>query len=574
MGPASVDVYEQYGATVVSWGGRPWGTDEGALEHYRVLVDAAQERGMHYSGGAAFRTAFAGVIDSEPGFMDSVCRGLDGEPMTVPWLWDQTHGGHPAYWFCTNSPDYREYLKHQVRLALRADVDGIHIDDYAGTAGTHWTGGCFCHWCMEGFQRYLEDNPPDEDLARLGITSLDKFDYGEFLRRRGVTRERFRKEAEHYPPKIPLARDYLSFQYKASAAWVEEFRRYAQHYCGRELALSVNSSAADPKDLFIAPQVTYFCGEVDHAASELKPPDGPIFTYKLGDALGRPIACTGMGWDWAFVAANDKPGLVRTWIAQSYAFGHQFMAPVRQWAYTEERGTHWHWSRPGDWDYLYRFVRANAGLFDGYDPVAKIGVLYSNAAFRNWQRGAKDVCLELAGRNVPFRLVLAGDDGLPARVALADLADLQALVVAEPTFLDEGQAAVIAAAGELTVPATELVRLLERAPVELQVRRAEGVTVVPRVRKSDPAAPYVVHLLNRNYDAEADAVVPQGDFRLAVRDSLFGHRITSAVLHAPEAEPLRLDVAASENGVEIAIPGLGLWGILRLEHDAAAGGAD
>jgi hypothetical protein len=386
MGPSSGEAYDQYGATVVSWGGRPWSLDDYAVDDFRRRVRVARLRGMRYDGGAAFRTAFAEMIDFDPGFMASVCRTLDGEPITVPWLWDQHHNGHPAYWFCTNSPAYRAFLDHQIDLIAAGGVDGLQIDDYGGTAGAHWEGGCFCPYCMEGFRRYLENEVPPEVLREKGITDLADFDYGQFLRDKAITREEFRRYLDWYPPRIPLAQEYIAFQYRASAQWVAEYRAYAESKLGHTLPLSVNSSLSDPKDLFIAPVVDYYCGEVAHDASERKPPGGPIFTYKLGDAVGRLVACTAAGWDWAFVIENDCPGLVRTWIAQAYALGHQMMASSRQWAYTEEKGTHWYFSKPGDYDFLYRFVRLNAALLDGYEAVADVGVLYSNPAFRAWKR--------------------------------------------------------------------------------------------------------------------------------------------------------------------------------------------
>ncbi len=48
------------------------------------------------------------------------------------------------------------------------------------------------------------------------------------------------------------------------------------------------------------------------------------------------------GGDWAFVKEHNVPGLVRGWVALSYAAGHCFMVPHRQWCYTPERGTHWY----------------------------------------------------------------------------------------------------------------------------------------------------------------------------------------------------------------------------------------
>jgi len=154
MGNKGVEVTRAYGGTVVSWGGRPWADNKKALAAHHTRVQAIRALGVRYCPGAAFRTAFKGMIDFAPkDFMDSVCRTLDGKPILVPWLWDHKQkDGHPAYWFCTNAPGYRAYLKHQVKLCMSTPAEGLHIDDYAGTAGTEWRGGCFCRHCMAAFR--------------------------------------------------------------------------------------------------------------------------------------------------------------------------------------------------------------------------------------------------------------------------------------------------------------------------------------------------------------------------------------------------------------------------------------
>ena len=99
MGESGKDNYEVYGATVVSWGGRPWGDVPKAIADFRKRVDMAHGLGIRYFAGAAFRTDFASMIDFSPQWRDCRCLSIEGQPITVPWLWDQKHkDGHPAYW--------------------------------------------------------------------------------------------------------------------------------------------------------------------------------------------------------------------------------------------------------------------------------------------------------------------------------------------------------------------------------------------------------------------------------------------------------------------------------------------
>ncbi len=562
MGPKDGEIYDAYGATMVSWGSRAWQDTDGARKHFIDRVDVAHERGMRYCAGLAFRTAFAQMIDFDEGFEDSICKTLDGERILVPWLWDHEHNGHPAYWFCSNAPGYREFLRYQTRMATITDIEGLHIDDYAGTAGTEWRGGCFCEHCMAAFREYVRENVAAERLEECGVTSPEGFDYGEFLRGQGITTDDYRRKVGST---LPLGPEYLTFQYRAAAEWVAEIRAYAEELVGHPLLLSVNSSASNPKSLVISSTLSYFCGEVHHEAEERAVPKAPIFTFKLGDALDRPQVCTASGQDWAYVMEHNLPGLVRTWVAQAYAYGHQLMAPHRQWAYTQEKGTHWYESTPEDYADLYRFVRANAELFDGYEAAAQVGLVYSNAAFRRNATEARDACATLARANIPFRLLIAGDDWLEPRLSSEELDSLRAVVVTEPLELDDVQQAALDEAGERVVRWPDMEGLLALVPRQIELRGAENITVIARVVPGDAEAPFVCHLLNRNYDGETDSVERQTDFRLSIARSIFGGaEIAQATLLAPGREPTALALTRTESGVDVTVPSLGLWGIVRL----------
>ena len=141
--------YEAYGCTVLGWAGH------GGREH----VAQAHAKGVDlYTYAVGFRTEFSRMIDFSPDFLDAACRDLSGEPFIVPWLWDHKHKGQPAWWFCANSPLYRAYLDSRLVQLADTDADGLHIDDYTGTAGTVTRGiGCFCPHCMAGFRAYLAD---------------------------------------------------------------------------------------------------------------------------------------------------------------------------------------------------------------------------------------------------------------------------------------------------------------------------------------------------------------------------------------------------------------------------------
>jgi len=549
------EMYEPYGCTVLGWAGR------GKAQH----IEAAHQSGVrHFSTSIGFLTEFRRVIDFSDDFLDAACRNLAGEPFIVPWLWDHKHKQQPAWWWCTNSPLYRKYLDSRLAEAMAAAPDGLHIDDYRGTSGSvTWRSGCFCKHCMAGFREYLAKNVPKHKLDELGINDLANFDYRWFLLQRGVKPEQYNKLRAG----LPLAAEFYDFQVKANTAFVADFRRRAEQLRGKPVSLCVNSGLTNPQALAIAPHLSYFCCEVSHAANCRAAPKHPIYIYKLADALDRPVTSTAGGQDWAYVAEHELPGLVRTWIALSYAMGHNFMAPHRQWCYTKEKGTHWNEWPPQEYAWLYRFVRRHARLLDGYEAVAPVAVLYDNAARRNHRGNIEPICTALAEQNVPFTVVIAGDDWLDYRLDGDRLAGFKAVVLAAEPQMDPPQRELIdrVRAGGRLVRWDDRQSLEKLVPSPVSVEGSDHVLAVPRYVPGQRSAPAVVHLLNRRYDARADAMAPQKAITLRLRRDLFGPgKFTAATLHAPKQDPVSLQLAADDEFIRVNVPALDLWAILEL----------
>lgn len=99
--------------------------------------------------------------------------------------------------------------------------------------------------------------------------------------------------------------------------------------------------------------------------------DHAVEAYELVASLGKPMAATASGQDWAFVKQNGCEELVRFWIALAYAHGQRFMVPhpQRQWCFNNELGTHWYAAPIKAYAPVYRFIRENAHCFDGFEAV-------------------------------------------------------------------------------------------------------------------------------------------------------------------------------------------------------------
>ncbi|MFH1922153.1 MAG: hypothetical protein ABIP48_20005, partial [Planctomycetota bacterium] len=472
--------------------------------------------------------------------------------------------GHPFYWWCTNSPLFRAYLESRLASVMKAAPDGLHIDDYTGTAGTvTWLSGCFCRHCTAGFRKYLAKNVSKEKLSELGITELDTFDYRQFLLDRGVTPEDYQRRRAS----LPLGAEFHDFHVKTNNAFVAQYRRRAEEIRGKPLTLCVNSGLSSPQNLVIAPHLSYFCCEVPHNAAARAAAQHPIYVYKLADGLDRPVTSTASGQDWAYVNEHSSPGLVRTWIALSYAHGHTLMAPHRQWCYNKEKGTHWYTGPTGEYAYVYQFVRQNARLLDDYEALCPVAVVYDNAARRKGKGNIEPIAVALAEKNVPFTVVVAGDDWLDYRLDGERLARFEAVVATQDLAMDEPQRKLIDQAeadGRLVVwPDPE--RLEKLVPAPVVVEGSEHVGVVPRAIPGNKAAPVVIHLLNRQYDGRNDTMVPQKNFTLRLGHDLLGKRsFTKATLHAPNEAPVAIPLNSDQDQTAIAVPELKLWTILEL----------
>ncbi len=84
MYQAPREIYEDYGATLLAWGGTP--TPE----------SLQQAAGIKYFGSVGMVTEFNRYYDRDPKTYEAgLCRDLEGQPFKVPWLTDHQHQGVP-----------------------------------------------------------------------------------------------------------------------------------------------------------------------------------------------------------------------------------------------------------------------------------------------------------------------------------------------------------------------------------------------------------------------------------------------------------------------------------------------
>jgi hypothetical protein len=299
-----------------------------------------------------------------------------------------------------------------------------------------------------------------------------------------------------------------------------------------------------------------FSAEIPHHAEARRFSDDPLVAYRLADAVGRPLASTASGGDWAFIKEQNLPGLVQGWIALGYAAGHGLMAPNRQWCHTPEKGTHWYEGPREKFAPLYRFVRQNPTLFDDYQAHADITVAFSQKTFDRDPGKVIGLCNQLAAANLAYRLALGGNELVDHPLSAGDWNQASPLLVIEPKDFSPADQQVLAAA-KPTQRLETVAQALAQVQPAVRVEATGPLRVLPRVKPGSA----VIHLVNWGYEAARDDMSPMSNVRLRLNPQALGVAgVIEARLFVPGSEPVSVPVREAA----VTVPQLSLWAILEL----------
>jgi len=350
--------YKAYRATFVAWGGANTAAE---VKRHRDL-------GIRCTGSMWCLTAGAENLAKDPALHDAVAKDIEGKPIEVPWLFDHVYQGQKTWFGCTNHPAFRAHAEREVRRVMAGGADGLHVDDHLGVAQAATAfGGGLCDHCVAAFREYLKTSAKPEDLAKAGVTDLATFDLRDLIRKHATTRQEYMKVRG----RIPLMDLFDRFHLEAAAAFVGRLREVAAQAAGHPVLVSANAWLVEDRHRAVAKHLTHVVCEAEfHAEKGTADLGRALPNFEIGRALGKPVAVSASGWDYAFVKANKTEDLVRFWIALTYAHGQWFMVPhpQRQWCFTNELGTHWYAAPVEAYAPLYRFIRAQAEWFDGFEP--------------------------------------------------------------------------------------------------------------------------------------------------------------------------------------------------------------
>ena len=504
------------------------------------------------AGIESFQSAINSImrVDDEAAY----CRNLEGERVVAPWMvaFDKKN---PVYWGCNNQPAYLDKCVESACKALDAGADWIQFDDWSMIVSAYgWGGACFCDRCLAGFREYLQQNLSAEQTKELGIDDLAAFDYKAHLAaKHQLTTD---KDYRAQRGKLPLEAHFQQFQRQSVREFFQELRKRLEAHAGRRVPLSVNSTLMHPE------QRNNFCADiVDFLLGETWQPDftKTVICTKVADALGK--------WQVFSPIPRDLQDTRRA-TAAAYALGHLPLVPWDIYMGSDATGIQpRYFGKPEEYGDLYRFVKDNAELLNGYETPASVGVVVNTDKYDAGAIAA--VCSRLLENHVPFAFALAGHSSYDSSLTAEQLKGFDTVIRVNPPddFTPADRAALEAAAEEAIVLSPRELTPASLEPLSLlRYWGPNDLVFLPRMQTDGTTNRLLLHVLNLNQNPTDKSPVPVKWTSLLLRlPAMLGPDLTAARWHAPGAETATLEVEKLNEGLRVILPKIELWGIVELE---------
>ena len=505
----------------------------------------------------------------------AACIDLQGKPIEVPWMVGHIYKGRTPVFLCSNQPRYRQFLREQVRYFMAAGADGIMVDDGGGSFFAFGRGGCFCTYCMEGFRKYLGRKYSSEQLKQKGVDDLNSFDYRQFILQRENGARSYQNRQKR--AKILFSGDFNDFLVHSDVELFRELQKLSCDLAGRHIPMGwdnvdfggLRAGYYPFWDVFYS-EINYQNFGVDRRTPDTEFPPGIVMLDKFADTMGKWYIPTPAPRSWEAVMRNDVESLLRLWVAFSYANGSALRYPRKGWIFSQE--TPWYFPPKEDFEPLYAFIRGHRELFNGYEAVEQVGVLFSQNRGGGGSRyyiPLKHVCSSLVELNVPFGMAVAGDELFADRLKGDEAEQFELMLIPEPIRLIEGQQEIVSrwkergAAISVRREDDVATKIGGRTKSLVAVEGDSGIWLFPRYIPSKPDAPIICHVVNPHFDAKQDKAIPRTHVPVRVQRRLLGDRqIDKVTYYTPENDPRILAYSIEGDNVRVTIPRVDVWGIL------------
>ncbi len=526
----------------------------------------------------------------DPGIQQAVCLDVNLNSIKTPWMINLGYKDTPIRLFCGNNPRFRAYLRHQVYLISQVGVDGIMVDDFTGSPMSYGLGGCFCEYCMAGFRQYLKGKYSAEELKNFGVQNIETFNYRDVVLKHADDLNSMRIAREN--GEIPLDDDFRFFLYESDANLFASLKEMACRLSGHYVEMGWDNVSFQPSraiyydflDLYY-PEIVYQIMGVDPVFSltpsstkealirlnnekgDEKLPPEIIYLYKFSDATNKWFVPMPEPRSWSAIRIKNMTGLLKLWISFSYANGANFNYPTKGWCFGPT--SRWYYPPKDEFEPVYNFIRNNRSLFDNYKAVEQIGVLYSHSSSL---RPLKYVCGQLVNMSIPFGMPVAGDNWLINRLNEKDIDRYDALLIPEPLNISNDQKEIVEKwkQNKKVIEVKEgddIAKILEnRVDPLISLESNNKIWLFPRYNTEDNKAPLVCHLVNYDYDGEKNKNNPQQNIQFQINKKLLnGLRVKDISFYSMDQSPLKISFTENGEYINVTIPEVDLWGILKIE---------
>ncbi len=367
--------YEPRGRFEVEMGFQPVRDYDLLLVQEKARIARVRESGRTF-GGASNASVGTYVVWHAPGEATKkhTMEDINGEPLIL---------GHMRYWDapqspgCVNNPHYIEGHVQYIKDYIDAGAQSMQRDEPSG----NWVHavravGCYCDYCMEGFNQYLRVNHYD-DLEELGINDPGNWTYRDHVRRLGLDEELSADDFDWSDPRTmqsllrddPVAAVFVEFQGQAQADFFKIVRSRINAYYGGSFPYSCNNTSFQRFDPELYHGFDFYMSEL-----MMRSANAPHLYERSQEArrrgkvqvFGSPKTM-GEDYDAGFLVA-----LRRKVIATSYAVGGLCQVPWDLFEQTRD-GLGRYFGDPADYADLFGMVRAGGRFLTDYDDAGAYG---------------------------------------------------------------------------------------------------------------------------------------------------------------------------------------------------------
>ncbi|MDR0656980.1 MAG: hypothetical protein LBG22_11755 [Treponema sp.] len=205
-----------------------------------------------------------------------------GKPVHARWVEVAGHR-HEAYQMCRNNPVWRQYLKKIIEIQIDAGVQGVQLDECELPMTSIGEGGCFCRYCMEGFNDYLKGLKRKGELCKaLMNEDFQQFHYGEYILKNNL-------EYPRYYEDVPLYKYYWEYQLHQIKKYFAELVDYAKDYSrktkNRDILVSGNFFTLMPSYYALEPYTDVIITEMKNTLFR----QPAWYRYAAGFAGDKPL---------------------------------------------------------------------------------------------------------------------------------------------------------------------------------------------------------------------------------------------------------------------------------------------